>query len=152
MSEVASFGDLFRVGARYEWDDGPDCEIGVVAAGQADLPTGAIVAADPDWAMRRLEEGAVVAATVPPGSYPVFLAVATWQESPNPAFPSPMRQVCAARIQIRQDPVASWRSSKDADDPVAMGVPVDSGTASFFDFSAKQWLGGLQSDDDHWKR
>ncbi|MFF1820702.1 DUF4241 domain-containing protein [Kribbella sp. NPDC058245] len=100
-----------------------------------------------------VDNGPVVAASVSPGSYSVVLSVATWQHSPNPAIASPMRRICAAKVQILPDAVDIWRParmSKNDDHPVPLGVPVDSGTASFFDFSARQWLGGLQRNDNHW--
>jgi Protein of unknown function (DUF4241) len=152
---VQSLDGLFRVGVRYSWPSGTECETGLVAAGEVSLPTGSIVVADPDWAMSPLEEADVVAAVVAPGRYAVALSVATWRQSPNPALPSPMRKVCAAKVKILNEKVVSWRPARtskasDAEDP--LGIPVDSGTAAFFDFSAREWLSGLQSDDQHWKR
>lgn len=152
---MQSLDDLFRTGVRYSWASGSECEIGLVAAGDVSLPTGSIVVADPDLAMSPLEEADVVAAVVAPGRYAVSLSVATWSQSPNPAFPSPMRRICAAKVHILSEKVVRWRparTSKESDVEVPLGIPVDSGTVAFFDFSAREWLSGLQSDDQHWKR
>jgi hypothetical protein len=130
---VQSLDDLFRTGVRYSWASGSECEIGLVAAGDVSLPTGSIVVADPDWAMSPLEEADVVAAVVAPGRYAVSLSVATWRQSPNPAFPSPMRRICAAKVHILNEKVDRWRparTSKESDAEVAGATRDQRGVSS----------------------
>ncbi len=153
---MRDYDALFRGGVRYTWASGSQCETEIVEAGYLDLPTGKVVIADPDWAISPLEETDAVAAIAAPGRYPISLLVASWEKAPEPGLP-PMKKVCASKLRISDDPVVEWRpafpsaSTDDGDEVGAFGISVDSGTASFFDFSAREWLAGFLSDDDRWR-
>ncbi|MFI5708884.1 DUF4241 domain-containing protein [Kribbella sp. NPDC051620] len=86
-------------------------------------------------------ESDAVAANVPPGSYPVSLLVSVWRQPPASGV-LPRSNVCASKGRISNDPVIQWRPAfpSESGQSAALGFAVDSGTASFFDFSAKDWL------------
>jgi hypothetical protein len=72
--------------------------------------------------------------TVPPGQYPVLLSLVRWADDPQ------HQRVAAARLVIRDDPVASWELAlRPGEDPRVIGdegffgFGVDAGMACFFD-------------------
>lgn len=140
---------LFRAGDRYSWSSGSRSKTATVPAGEVRLPTGRVVVADPAWSINPLEESDAVAASVPPGSYPVSLLASVWYQPPASGV-IPQSKVCASKLHVSNDPVTQWRPAfrSESDDSVALGFAVDSGTARFFDFSAKDWLTARQGEDD----
>ncbi|WP_165956491.1 DUF4241 domain-containing protein [Kribbella antibiotica] len=139
----------FRAGDRYSWSSGSHSETEIISAGVVHFLTGAVVAADPAWSINPLEESDAVAANVPPGSYPVSLLVSVWQQTPASGV-VPRSKVCVAKLHVSNDPVTQWVPAfpSGSDDGAILGFAVDSGTASFFDFSAKDWLTARQAADD----
>lgn len=154
---MRNYSELFRGGVRYAWPNGVQCETEISEAGVVNLPTGKVVVADPDWASNPIEESEAVASTVAPGRYPVSLLVAVWKDVSD-VEPPPVNRVCASKLRISDDQVVEWRPAfpstpaSDGGEVEAFGISVDSGTASFFDFSAREWLSVLQSDDDQWRK
>jgi hypothetical protein len=148
---VTGYDFPFRAGDRYSWSSGSQSETEIISAGEVHFPTGMVVAADPAWSINPLEESDAVAANVPPGSYPVSLLVSVWRQPPASGV-IPRSKVCASKVRISNDPVTQWRPAfpSESDQSVALGFAVDSGTASFFDFSAKDWLTARQDNDDWW--
>ncbi|MFI6288445.1 DUF4241 domain-containing protein [Streptomyces sp. NPDC051018] len=111
-------------------------------AGSLRLPTGRVIASDPDDYF--LADRAPYTVTVPPGTYRVFLNVV---RSPEGIGMSP--RVAACGLLIRDEQVSSWelallpgedpRLLRDGD---AYGFGVDSGMASFMDAAAVQEVVG----------
>lgn len=96
-----------------------------VPAGKLHLPTGEIVACDPQVISG--EEEAFVQ-TVPPGSYPVTLLLAKDDES---------EWVAAAQIHFRPEPAVRWETARTPEDGdlETVGYGVDNGTGCFVDAS-----------------
>ncbi|MFC9688566.1 DUF4241 domain-containing protein [Kribbella sp. NPDC056951] len=151
MRIMEGYSVIFRAGDRYSWSSGSQSETEVISAGAVHFPTGMVVAADPAWSINPLEESDAVAAKVPTGSYPVSLLVSVWRQAPASGA-VPRSKVCASKVHVSDDPVTHWRPAfpSGSDQSVALGFAVDSGTASFFDFSAKDWLTARQENDDWW--
>jgi Protein of unknown function (DUF4241) len=128
MSRFA-FPDLvraFRDGERFG-----DCTMRVIEVDQLVLPTGRIVACDAG----ALLQGAEPAYTrgVPPGHYPVHVALLT-----DPA--GPPHTVACARVRFQDRPVARWELAlRPGWDPSTLkpgyqlGYGVDGGTGCFVD-------------------
>jgi hypothetical protein len=126
----------FRNGARYRVDDpgSPKDKTEVTAeirkVGRLNILTGRLKAADPTW----LDGVEPFAVEVSPGRYPVALSVIRWTDDPENL------RVAAARLEISDEPVASWEPALESDqDPRALGegqffgMGVDAGLASFVD-------------------
>ncbi|EGD42954.1 hypothetical protein NBCG_02709 [Nocardioidaceae bacterium Broad-1] len=108
-----------------------EAEIAVVAAGQLALPSGKLIVMDPGYLWPGDDstplDGQPV--SVPPGTYPVDLAIAD-------------KTVAAARLTISERPVRRWEMALGPDQSLAelqdghfAGFGVDTGTASFTDAS-----------------
>jgi hypothetical protein len=103
----------------------------VLQAGVLRMPSGRLVATDPAW----IHAGAPpFTTTVPPGEYPVLLSLVRWADDPQ------HERVAAAKLVIRDDPVASWELALlPGQDPLFLrdgaffGFGVDAGMACFFD-------------------
>jgi hypothetical protein len=102
-----------------------------IAAG-ADLllPTGRLVAGEPG------ARNDAFVQRVPPGTYPVELIMADYHGPENPDDLLP--EVAAARLRVRDEPVASWRMAllaaqddTELEDDEFFGYPVDGGRGSF---------------------
>lgn len=124
---------LFEPGAVVELG-GRRVRVSVEAAGPLLLPSGRLVAADPSSLDSDAEPFTDVA---PAGAYPVTLSVATFDDEPR------HRRVCAARLDIRDRPVARWELAlRDGQDPLDLGYReyfgfgVDAGMACFVDVDA----------------
>src|SRR5919201_542889 len=83
-----------------------------------------------------------VGASVTLGRYPVTVSAAR-TDSSHPDIPSPLRLGAAARLTIRDEPVAAWELAlQPGQDPTALGPEerycfgVDSGYGSLFDAAA----------------
>ena len=118
---------LFREGARLRWSGQPDSEQTVVDAGSVDLPTGRLVACDPLWSI----SPPAFVASLPPGRYPVSLAVCRWDS---------VQLVAAARLTVRDLPVVAWEPALREGDPPyegrLTGFDVESGFGAYVDASA----------------
>jgi hypothetical protein len=78
--------------------------------------------------------------TVASGCYRALVAIARWDAPADPTWPGPLRLVAAAKVVIRDEPVAAWEPARRENDPDddnrAYGFGVDSGTGCFLDASA----------------
>ena len=128
---------LFTAGARLVIDTsgsmfalGDTVAVEVRPAGTLRMPSGRLVVADPTW----VEFPPPFITTVPPGEYPVLLSLVRWADDPQ------HRRVAAAKLAIRDDPVASWEMAllpgqdpRFLPDEAFYGFGVDSGNACFLD-------------------
>lgn len=126
--------DLFRPGAERRVGD-RSLQLSSQPAGSLHLPTGRLVAADPS----ALDHGVrPFAVTLPPGTYPAILSIATFTDDPA------HRRVAAARLDVTARPTSSWELAlRDGDDPDELGdgeffgFGVDAGVACVVDDSAR---------------
>jgi hypothetical protein len=122
---------LFQPGTRLRLANGDTVVAAVEPAGVLELPTGQLVAVDPSWlpSFRHLGIGPYTV-SAPPGFYSLTLGLAVWSDI----------RVAAAKLTIRDKPVASWdmalRTGQDtATLPLNhfFGVGVDVATIALFD-------------------
>ena len=114
------------------------------SAGPLHLPSGRVVAADPS----ELDYGEEpFVATVPPGTYPVTVSIATFLDDPA------HQRVAAARLDITAQPPVRWEMALRAgQDPLDLGrgeyygFGVDAGLACFVDEDNRERLA------DEWQR
>jgi Protein of unknown function (DUF4241) len=134
------FEAMFHPGIRYRVkgrDDDPDADavVEVRDAGLLHLATGRLIACE------LLEMSAdfelALSATVPPGRYPVTVSIARFDRLPPPAN-RPTRLAAAARLTIRDEPVARWEPAAWNSDAPAGDLPLgmDYSIGAFFDASA----------------
>jgi len=148
---------VFQPGVRYRWSSGTEAEVEVLDGGMLQLPTGQLVMVDP-FLGPRLGFAVPLTVTVPPGRYGVSLSVARWDRPRDPNAVAPARRVAAARLTIRDEPVAKWELGlQPGQDPAMLqpgeffGFVVDSGSGAFLDASAVpalQHLGAPTHDRD----
>jgi hypothetical protein len=148
------FEPMFRPGVRYrikDGDDAPGAEavVEVRDAGRLHLPTGRLVACEPLWVAGLDPFEAAFSVTVPAGRYPVTVCLARFEEPGDPKIP-PQRRGAAARLTVRDQPVATWQLAVRPDhDPAAVragqldGFGVSRGTGAFLDASALAALSPL---------
>lgn len=105
--------------------------IEVHAAGALHLPSGRLTAADPGWMPHG---GDPYTATVSPGTYPVTISLASFDDDPNHT------RVAAARLDITDKKISSWEMAlRDGQHLLALGnneffgLGIDSATACFAD-------------------
>ena len=134
---------MFQPGTRFALPTGDQVVVQVRAVGRLRMPSGRLVAVDPGWLSPtpREEWVAPFTAAVRPGVYPVALAVLHWSDDPA------HRRVAAAKLTIRNRPVASWKLALRPGQDVGtlregefFGFGVDGGQASFFDAAATPGL------------
>ncbi|MET7398051.1 DUF4241 domain-containing protein [Dactylosporangium sp. NPDC005572] len=121
---------LFTPGAQVECS-GRKLRLSVHAPGHLHLPSGRPVAADPS----SLDLGAKpFSVTVPPGSYPVSVSLATFVDDPHHS------RVTAARLDVCDRPAMRWELAlRDGQEPLDLGhreffgFGVDAGMACFVD-------------------
>lgn len=125
--------------------------------GHLELPSGTIVTCDPF-----IVDGPALARTVTPGSYPVSLAVATFDGEKSKGD----QRVAAAIVHFRHGTPSRWevatfhdtpskppgslrsdRASSDARSDGEPGYPVDAGTACFMDAGAQA---AIKAEPTHW--
>ncbi len=140
---------LFTEGGTFSYEgDEAEGAITVVAAGDLAMPTGRVVACDP---LVDLGAGDLLpfTAEVPPGRYPVSVAVVTiTRPSDQPADP-PHQRVAAAWLAVRDTPAVTWepalcpgQDASELDDDEAYGYGVDTGTGCFVDAAAEAAFAG----------
>jgi hypothetical protein len=143
--EPPNFEPMFQPGNRYRLPDpeGTVAVVEVLDAGLLHLPTGRVVACDPFWGSEVQRQVAPFTVTVPPGRYPVTVAVARVDSASDPDIPSSLRLGAAAKLTIREEPVVAWEVAlQPGQDPEALApdeiycLGVDSGNGSFLDASA----------------
>ncbi|WP_035867680.1 DUF4241 domain-containing protein [Kitasatospora cheerisanensis] len=141
---------LFTAGSQY--DCGGDRTATVVALPEAvlALPTGRVVACDPVIGL--LDENEPFLAEVPPGSYPVTLAVVEVRDAYGPG--SADTRIAAAMLRIGDRPAAHWELALSEGQDAArlgrgdfFGYGVDAGTGCFLDASAVGPIGELVERD-----
>jgi hypothetical protein len=125
---------VFAPDARHDFSSfRPGCVVTVRIAAGADLrlPTGRLVASEPGAGHDAFVQ------RVPPGTYPVELIVADYHDPEDPDD-LVFLEVAAARLRVRDEPVASWRMAVQPGQDVAeleddeyFGYPVDGGRGSF---------------------
>lgn len=137
---------LFRPGSRHTLSTGDEAVAEIVPAGAIRLPTGRLAAVDPSWlpAESWTPPMGPFTATVPPGTYPVDLALLRWQDL----------QVAAARLTVTDEPVSRWEPALLAgQDPATLppdgffGTGVDTAVVALFDASATEAVGRLDDQD-----
>lgn len=108
-----------------------------VAAGELVLPSGRVIAADPCY-LARLDDTPPFVRTVPPGRYPVWLALARTASDP----PWAERVACMV-LQLSDGPAVQWELALRPGEHLADLLPghfhghgVDSGNACFVDAAA----------------
>ncbi|WP_238011866.1 DUF4241 domain-containing protein [Dactylosporangium sp. AC04546] len=128
---------LFTPGSRFS---DTDLDTAVVTepatAGALQVPTGAVIAADPGT----LDSDEPFTVTVPPGDYPVLIAGMRWAGKG-------WGETTAAMLRISDKPTASWelavRPGQDVrllGDDEFYGFGVDTGTGAFLDASGRDSL------------
>ena len=112
--------------------------IRVVRIGEADITSGRVILADPFLMSTR---DLPLALSVPPGRYPVDLAVADAGDRGQ--------RVALARLLISEEPPIHWSMAvTDEQDPTSLegdsifGYGVDTGTGAFIDAAVPAWLQG----------
>ncbi|WP_432825682.1 DUF4241 domain-containing protein [Dactylosporangium sp. CA-092794] len=121
---------MFTPGAQVECYD-RKLRQSVHTAGQLRLPSGGLIAADPS----SLDLGTKpFSVTVPPGSYPVSVSLATFVDDPRHS------RVTAARLEVADRPAVRWALAlRDGQEPLDLGYReffgfgVDAGMACFVD-------------------
>jgi hypothetical protein len=123
--------ELFRDGSRHQLADGALVTVMTTPGGALRLPTGRLVAVDPSWRLTRIQPYTVA---VPPGSYPVTLAVVS---------PPDGGLVAAVKVTLKDRPVARWELAlRPGEDPAllapgeAYNVGVDAATMALLDAAA----------------
>ncbi|MEW2330736.1 DUF4241 domain-containing protein [Micromonospora chersina] len=121
---------LFTPGARVEYND-RQLRLSARAAGRLHLPSGRLIAADPSSLDLDAKPFDV---TVPPGTYPVSVGLATFVDDPGHS------RVTAARLDISDRPAVRWELAlRDGQDPLDLGYRqfygfgVDAGMACYVD-------------------
>jgi Protein of unknown function (DUF4241) len=148
------FEPMFRPGVRYrvkrrDSDPGKEAVVEVRDAGLLHLATGRLVACEPRYLGGVDPFQLAFNATVPPGRYPVTVSIARFDRLPLPAA-RPTRLGAAARLIVRDEPVARWEpAARGGNDPADVragrvgGLPASYGVGAFFDASALATLGPM---------
>lgn len=133
---------LFRTGTELILTvTGTPAKVRTQGAGRLHLPTGWLIAVDPSWlASWRTPRIRPFTARVPPGSYPVTLALLDWRDDDG----STGTMEAAAQVTIHDEPAATWEFAlRPGQDPATLaddeffGVGVDSGTIGLVDAVAQ---------------
>jgi Protein of unknown function (DUF4241) len=136
---------LFQSGTRYAMATGDPVVVEVRRAGLLHMPSGRLIMADPALLDAQVEPFTIA---IPPGTYPVILAVIRFEQQPT------HERVAAAKLVVRKEPVVSWELAlRPGEDPRLLGdgeffgFGVDTGTASLLDAAALSAMVGLVTDD-----
>ena len=135
-----SIEQLFVAGAIVEVHD-RRLRLSVHSAGAIRLSSGRVIAADPSSLEFDAEPFSV---TVPPGTYPVSISLATFTDDPGHS------RVCAARLDVGDQPPVRWelalregQSTVDLGFGEFFGFGVDAGMACFVDADVSDRLKDL---------
>jgi hypothetical protein len=133
----SDFNRAFTPGSIFRWSGGDTAISSLIDAGQLVLPSGGVIACDPGLmaghpALTPFEPAC------PPGSYPVSLAVLTFQDDDIAR-----QRVACARLQLSAAPVARWEPALRAGQDQStlaigqfFGFDVDTGLGCLLDFTA----------------
>lgn len=137
MLRPRDYDRLFVAGATFR-DDAWHCTV-QLDHGRLSLPSGRVAASEPGFPTKAFTQ------TVPPGRYPIVLAVVEYRRSADGEVV--VERVAAARLVIRDEPVDAWELALWPGQDVAalgenefFGYPVDGGQGSFADADAVQAL------------
>jgi hypothetical protein len=127
----AAAADLFQPGTRHRLETGDIAVSDPMQAGVLRLPTGRVVAVDPSWLSGGpLNEVSPFTVAVPPGAYPLTLALLRWTDL----------RVAAAKLTILHQPVTTWELAlRPGQNPATLApgyffdVGVDAATIALFD-------------------
>lgn len=141
---------MFRPGVRRRRTNATELVVEVLDAGTLHLAAGRLVAVDPFLGPDLERFAAPFTATAPPGRYQVSLSIAHRDRPGKTNTPTPVGEVAAVKLTIRDDPVVVWELAlRPGQDPATLqpgeilGFDVDSGTGSFLDASAVAALSRL---------
>jgi hypothetical protein len=131
LTSPSAVAELFRPGTRHVLDIGEPAVAATQPAGVLHMPTGRLFAVDPSWLYLGPPPGvAPFTVSVPPGDYPLTLALVVWSQT----------RVAAAKLTVRDEPVASWEMAlRPGQDPATLpehyffGVGVDIAAIALFD-------------------
>lgn len=136
LDEMFSHGTRFS--PPYEGDAGPYVVQRVIDAGVLRLPTGQVIACDPDW----ITPGKPFTVAVPPGDYRTEIATAAYTSAFEDT-PVHIEDYTAARVLVSERPTVAWELAlRPGEDPRTLrdgefyGFGVDSGTGCFVDAAA----------------
>jgi len=139
--QPADFDLLFAEGAQHSVPGGWHLTV-FEAHGWLHLPTGRVIALEPGFPAPE-----PFAQTAPPGRYRVVLHVAEFRRGTDPDGDPTDERVAAARLVIRDEPVAAWEmalSARQSIDKLGedqfFGYPVDGGLGCFADPASYQDL------------
>ena len=128
------FDLIFREGGTFVDEIAGSAVIALTEVGKLDLPTGRVVAGDPMAGVG--EDSEAFTQEVAPGLYPVVVARAHWAENEGDV------RVVAAKLVVRDEPVAAWEPALVAgQDPAELaddemfGYGVDTASGCFVDAS-----------------
>ncbi|WP_345463763.1 DUF4241 domain-containing protein [Actinoallomurus oryzae] len=132
---------MFAKGTRYRLEHGAEVVVETRQAGALRMTSGMPAAADPGWLR---PDVAPFTAAVAAGEYPVELSLIRFAAEPG------HRRVAAARLTVRDEPVASWELALRPDqDPRLLGdgeffgFGVDAGMGCFVDAEAAEALADI---------
>jgi Protein of unknown function (DUF4241) len=148
------FERLFAPGTRHTIWGGQEVTIRLRTGASLWLPSGRVVAGEPFMYFAGDDSDGFVQ-RVPPGHYPVVLILGVFGDEDGEDADA-HATVAAARLVIRDEPVASWEMAVyDGQDVTKLGddgyygYPVDGGTGGFVD---AQVIPSLDADGDYFDR
>lgn len=134
------FAQLFTPGARHPFLDGSDLLVRERPAVPLSLPSGRVVAMEPFGCGYGDPEELAFVERVKPGTYPVVMVTVDVIGADGERHDT---REAAARLVIRDEPVATWELALQKDQDAAelgddefFGYPVDGGTGCFVDADA----------------
>ena len=128
--------ETFEPGTRFTLDDGSEVTVEIADGGRLRLPSGRLVVADPDpW----MHEVTPFVETVPPGEYPLEVAVVRFADNPDHT------RVAACRLPVWGRPTVTWDNAWRPGehelllgDGEFFGVGVDGGRVALVDAEVAQ--------------
>ena len=145
---------MFTAGESFVLPGGQLGTVTVTPPVELSLTSGRIVACDPFTGLGAYG-GDPFTVGVPPGRYPVTAALVEITTPDDPDAEPPHRRVAAARLAVRDEPVAAWEQAVVPEQDLAAlgedefyGYGVDAGTGCFVDADAVEPLGDYESETE----